>query len=78
MPMPKQKFSAELKEVTGKNSGKRTDAVKWIWDYIKANDLQDPKNGRNILCDDALQDIYGKKKITMFEVGGKMLSEHLD
>ena len=78
MGMPVQEFSDELSELTGKKKGKRTDVVKWVWVYIKANDLQNPDNGREIFMDDTMKAVYGnKKKLTMFEVAGKQLSKHL-
>lgn len=51
--------------------------VKKVWDYIKAHDLQNPNDKREILCenDDKMRDVFGKKT-TMFRMN-KTLSEHL-
>ena len=72
----KLEFSDDLEDVTGKRSGTRAQATKWFWDYVKENDLQNPKNRREILCDSKLKKLCGKSKITMFQVG-KVLSGHL-
>ncbi len=47
-----------------------------MWEYIKTNKLQNPKDGREILADDKLQKIFGKPKVTMFEMN-KLLAQHL-
>lgn len=68
--------SAVLANIIGGNALPRTQAVKKIWDYIKKNKLQNPKNKRNILADSKLQKLFGKKEITMFELA-KILGKHL-
>ena len=47
-----------------------------MWDYIKKNKLQNPENKREILADAKLEPIFGKKKVTMFEMN-KLLAAHL-
>lgn len=68
--------SAELAAVIGPNPVARTEAVKKTWDYIKAKNLQNPKNKRNILADDKLGKVFGKSEVTMFELTG-LLGKHL-
>lgn len=69
--------SADLAEVVGKGPMPRTEVVKKLWDYIKKNNLQNPKNKRNILADAKLQKVFGgKKEVTMFEMT-KLVSPHL-
>lgn len=68
--------SAELAAVIGATPVARTEAVKLIWDYIKANNLQNPNNKRNILADDKLNKVFGKNEVTMFELTG-LLGKHL-
>ena len=69
--------SKELSDVLGSSgSVTRAQAVKGLWDYVKEHNLQNPQNKREILADDKLQPLFGKKKITMFEVG-KILNSHL-
>jgi chromatin remodeling complex protein RSC6 len=54
----------------------RTEVTKKIWEYIKANTLQDAANKRNINADAKLKPIFGKDQVTMFEMT-KLLSAHL-
>jgi upstream activation factor subunit UAF30 len=50
--------------------------VSRVWDYIKRQDLQNPKNRRAISADDKLKPIFGKDKVTMFEMN-RYLAQHL-
>jgi len=69
--------SPELAEVVGKDKLPRSEVVSKMWEYIKKNDLQNPKDKRQILADDTLQKIFGgKKEVSMFEMN-KHLSNHL-
>lgn len=40
--------------------------VKKLWDYIKSNNLQNPDNRREILCDDKLRALFNVDKVHMF------------
>ena len=55
----------------------RGEVVSKVWEYIKAHKLQNPDDGREILADEKLQKIFGKKKATMFEMN-KFLAQHLE
>jgi chromatin remodeling complex protein RSC6 len=68
--------SPELAAVIGPEPVPRTEATKRLWEYIKANNLQNPANRRNILCDDKLQAVMGKPEVTMFEMTG-LVGKHL-
>lgn len=68
--------SADLAAVIGATPVARTEAVKLMWDYIKANNLQNPSNKRNILADTKLLKVFGKNEVTMFELTG-LLGKHL-
>jgi upstream activation factor subunit UAF30 len=68
--------SAELAAVVGPGPLPRTEVVSKIWEYIKANNLQNPENRREILADDTLGRIFGKDRVTMFEMN-KHLARHL-
>ena len=68
--------SEELAAVIGKKALPRTQVIKKIWDYIKKNNLQNPQNKREIMADDKLEKVFGKKSVTMFEMN-KHLAAHL-
>jgi len=70
------KPSPELAAVIGPEAVPRTEATKRLWEYIKANNLQNPANKRNILCDDKLMAVMGKREVTMFEMTG-LVGRHL-
>ena len=69
-------LSSELEEVVGKGPLPRSQVVKKLWEYIKKHDLQNPQNKRNILADDKLMPLFGKKEVTMFEMT-KLVSPHM-
>ena len=54
----------------------RTEVIKKLWDYIKANGLQDSKDKRSINADDKLLPVFGKPQVTMFELAG-VVGKHL-
>ena len=54
----------------------RGEAVSKVGAYIKAHDLQNPEDRREILADDKLREVFGKDKVTMFEMN-KHLARHL-
>ena len=69
--------SKELAAVVGKKALPRTQVTKTIWEYIKKNNLQDPKNKRNINADKKLLPVFGgKEQVSMFEMT-KLVSQHL-
>jgi upstream activation factor subunit UAF30 len=68
--------SQELAAVVGSQPLPRPEVVSKVWAYIKKNDLQNPKNKREILADDKLEKVFGKKSVTMFEMN-KHLAAHL-
>jgi len=69
--------SAALAEVVGSKPIPRSEVVKKIWVYIKANKLQDSKNKRMINADSKLKPVFsGKGQVSMFEMA-KHLSKHL-
>ncbi len=75
--MKPMNLSDELTAVIGEGPLPRSEVVKKLWVYIKANDLQNPANKRNILADDKLKKVFGGKgEVTMFEMT-KLVSAHL-
>lgn len=70
-------LSSELEAVVGSGPMPRTEVTKKLWEYIKANNLQDSQNRRNINADDKLKPIFGgKDTVSMFEMT-KLVSAHL-
>ena len=69
--------SPALAAVIGASPVPRTEATKLLWKYIKKNDLQDPKNRRNINADEKLKVVFGGKgTVNMFDMK-KLVSKHL-
>lgn len=78
---PPYRLSPELQAVVGTDILPRPQVVSKIWVYIKANNLQNEKDKREILCDDKLQTVFKRKKISMFKMNaeiGRHLLEKLD
>lgn len=68
---------AALAEIVGKDPIPRTEVTKRVWDYIRKNNLQDPKDKRTIRADAKLKVVFdGKDSVTMFELT-KMVNMHL-
>ncbi len=68
--------SAALAAVIGEGPVSRPEVVKKLWDYIKANGLQDAADKRRINADDKLRPVFGKDAVTMFEIAG-LVGQHL-
>lgn len=68
--------SADLAAVIGSEAVARTEVIKKVWDYVKANGLQDSANKRAINADAKLLPVFGKPQITMFELAG-IVGKHL-
>ncbi len=68
--------SAELAAVVGEKPLPRTEVVSKVWDYIKSKNLQNPDNRREILADEVLGRVFGKDRVSMFEMN-KHLARHL-
>ncbi|MDI9330665.1 MAG: DNA topoisomerase III [Alphaproteobacteria bacterium] len=68
--------STALQAVIGPGLVSRTEVTKKLWDYIKAQGLQDPKDKRTIRADDKLRAVFGKDAVTMFEIA-KVIGPHL-
>ncbi|MEY2804290.1 MAG: topoisomerase 3, partial [Pseudomonadota bacterium] len=68
--------SPALQAVIGSGLVSRPEVTKKLWDYIKAQGLQDPKDKRTIRADDKLRAVFGKDSVTMFEIA-KVIGPHL-
>jgi DNA topoisomerase III len=70
------KPSEALAAVIGNEPVARTQVIKKLWDYIKAEGLQDAANKRAINADAKLLAVFGKPQVTMFELAG-IVGKHL-
>ena len=70
-------LSEELEAVVGKGPMTRAQVTSKVWDYIKANGLQDSQDKRMIVPDKKLGSVIGTSKISMFKMTAKV-SKHLD
>ena len=68
--------SKQLAAIIGDKPMLRTEVTKKVWEYIKANKLQDATNKRNINADAKLKEIFKKLQVSMFEMT-KLISGHL-
>ena len=65
-----------LGAIVGMNAMPRTEIVKKLWDYIKAENLQDAKDRRTIVADEKLKPLFGTNKLNMMKLAG-CISEHI-
>lgn len=69
--------SQDLAAIVGSTPIPRSEVTKKVWDYIKANGLQDQQNKRMINADDKLRKIFGgKDQVSMFEMTA-LVNKHL-
>ncbi len=62
--------STALAAVIGAEPLARTEAIKKLWDYIKAHNLQDSADKRRINADAKLAPLFGQPQVSMFELAG--------
>lgn len=75
--MPAYMLSEPLADVVGTNELSRGEVTKKVWDYIKANNLQDAADKRLIRSDEKLGKVLGTTEpVNMFKMAG-LLNEHL-
>jgi chromatin remodeling complex protein RSC6 len=65
-----------LGAIVGMKAIPRTEIVKKLWVYIKAEKLQDAKDKRTILADEKLKPFFGANKMNMMKLAG-CISEHI-
>jgi upstream activation factor subunit UAF30 len=66
-----------LAAVLGVDELPRPEVARRLWDYIKAEGLQDKNNRRMINADDKLRPIFeGRDQVDMFEMN-KLVSKHM-
>ena len=69
-------LTADLEAVIGKGPMTRAEVTSKVWEYIKANGLQDTKDKRQINPDAKLGAVIGKDQISMFKMTAAV-SKHL-
>ncbi|KAJ6896298.1 hypothetical protein NC651_022496 [Populus alba x Populus x berolinensis] len=74
--MKPRRVSPEMADFVGAPEVSRTQALKLIWAHIKEQNLQDPSNKKNIICDEKLKKIFaGKDQVGFLEIAG-LISPH--
>ncbi|RDA86318.1 hypothetical protein CP532_5693, partial [Ophiocordyceps camponoti-leonardi (nom. inval.)] len=69
-------LSPMLSDICGETQLSRPQVVKKLWEHIKANELQDPKDKRQIRCDEKMQAVFKQSKVDMFRMN-KEIGNHL-
>lgn len=69
-------LSFPLQEIVGAERLSRPQVVKKLWEHIKANDLQEPTDKRQIRCDDKMQAVFKQTTVNMFSMN-KLLGSQL-
>ena len=61
-------LSPELASLVGKRYMRRSEVVKEIWNYLRTNNLQDPKSKQYYFLDEPLKKVFNKtaKRIKVF------------
>jgi upstream activation factor subunit UAF30 len=72
--LPVLSNSEPLAAVIGVDKLSRPQVVKQLWRYIKSNDLQNPQNKKEILCDGGLKAVFHADKVDSFKMN-KVLSQ---
>ena len=71
-----QQLSKELQKfMGGRETAGRTEVVKELWKHIKAKDLQNPENRREVFCDDVLRELMGHDTVTIYTMN-KYIQPH--
>lgn len=68
--------SPALAAIVGHHPLPRTAVVSKLWEHIRTHSLQDPADKRTIIADDKLRPIFGKDRLSMFEMA-KVIGPHL-
>ncbi|PNS17705.1 Upstream activation factor subunit spp27 [Sphaceloma murrayae] len=69
-------LSQPLAELLGETQLSRPQTVKKIWEYVRARDLQDPADKRQIRCDEPLRKVFKSDRVHMFTMN-KILAQNL-
>lgn len=69
-------LSPELQKFLGVAHMTRTEVVKQLWSYVRDKNLQDPHDGKNIICDETLRELLGVDSINILQIN-KALTKHI-
>ncbi|PSR74517.1 SWIB/MDM2 domain protein [Coniella lustricola] len=69
-------LSFALADLVGAERMSRPQVVKKLWEHIKANDLQEPTDKRQIRCDDLMSAVFRQSSVNMFQMN-KLIGNHL-
>jgi len=72
-------LSKELAAIISKEKDEkvsRSECIKRLWAYLKAQNLQDPANKQFFTPDELMQPVFGSEKIRAFSMS-KFLKEHV-
>ncbi|MCJ1356508.1 MAG: hypothetical protein MMC33_006503 [Icmadophila ericetorum] len=69
-------LSAPLSALLNETQLSRPQVVKRIWAYVRERDLQDPKDKRQIRCDESMRAVFKQDKVHMFTMN-KILNQNL-
>mmetsp|Transcript_16975 Transcript_16975/g.31237 ORF Transcript_16975/g.31237 Transcript_16975/m.31237 type:complete len:490 (+) Transcript_16975:111-1580(+) len=61
-------LSRELAAIVGFAEGSQKEIVRKIWSYIKSNNLQNPENSGELICDDRLLKIFDRSIVHLFNL----------
>ena len=68
--------SLELGAIVGMAPLTRAELTTRVWSYIKAHELQDAQDRRQIHADATLKKVLGRDQVSMFEMT-KLLNQHV-
>ncbi|KAL9241550.1 hypothetical protein vseg_015652 [Gypsophila vaccaria] len=69
-------LSPELQKFLGVPHMTRTEIVRELWNYVKKKKLQDPNDGKNIICDETLRGLFEVDIINILQIN-KALAKHI-
>lgn len=75
----KKEISPKLAKFLGRDPSElvaRTEVVKGLWEYIRAKNLQNPENKREIILDKKMKKLFGCDTFTMFTIN-KYIGAHI-
>ncbi len=64
--------SPPLAALLGVEKLSRPQVVKQLWVHIKANNMQNPENKKEIMCDESFRAVFGVDKIDMFKMNKEL------